>query len=356
MTRPRCTTAPRAPRAPARSGAERGRSARAGRREASALLRAGDGDCACRRLIRSMQNDRNLSVSRVWLVSTLRRRGSPPCRRASVTHLTRLQRAHEVVRRDPEPAVEVEPVRVHALRPDGRIEVELTASGPIRLVDQPVEQAAGVTTAARVGPGREVVHVEVVTPRQVVTEAEPGDRRRALLPRVERADEPVAARSQELVDSAHEVGFLADVRAQLAHRLEGEPGVGRKDLADLAHATARSMAVVAAATTTTSSNGARSASATAAAASPATRASITSARPLASVFVAISAASSAGASSSTIPPARSGSGRPPSSTGPTDFSATVTTPHVATIATTALTGAAPAGRPRWRPRSGCRAA
>src|SRR5918996_2948916 len=75
--------------------------------------------------------------------------------------------AGEVVRRDPQACIEVEPVGVRALRADSRVEVQLVAAEAMRLLEAPVEQGSAVAAAARIREGREVVDVEAVAPGEV---------------------------------------------------------------------------------------------------------------------------------------------------------------------------------------------
>src|SRR3712207_3829023 len=93
----------------------------------------------------------------------------------------------------------------------------------------------------RLGPRGEVLHVEVVAPRQAAAEPEPRHGRRRSRVALEDPREPVAVRTLYLVDATHELGLVIEM-LQLAQRIERERGVGREDLADL-HA-AQSLAFV----------------------------------------------------------------------------------------------------------------
>src|SRR5688500_2910559 len=74
-----------------------------------------------------------------------------PCGRPPPSFERRL----EVMRRDAQAGVEVEPVRVLALGPDPGVEVELRAALPAALLLAPLEQRAAVPSAARLGQRRE---------------------------------------------------------------------------------------------------------------------------------------------------------------------------------------------------------
>ena len=69
---------------------------------------------------------------------------------------------------DDQAGVQVEPVRVGAVEADARIEVQLVAAEPLRLLRQPAEQRCRVAPAPRLRQGREVVDVERVPPGEAV--------------------------------------------------------------------------------------------------------------------------------------------------------------------------------------------
>ena len=128
----------------------------------------------------------------------------PPRPASSQLPLPLSQLALEVVRADPQPVPEVEPMRVLAVLADARVEVELRAAAAPRLVLQPREQAVGEAAAAvRLG-GDEVVDVEVAAPGEELVDAEArdgGGLLGAVLERAERAgSRPARRRSSTLPD------------------------------------------------------------------------------------------------------------------------------------------------------------
>src|SRR6185503_12161810 len=76
-----------------------------------------------------------------------RARRRAPCGRRRRSFERRL----EVVGRDPQSGVEVQPVRVLALGPHARVEVELGAALPPALLLAPLEQRTPVAAPARLG-------------------------------------------------------------------------------------------------------------------------------------------------------------------------------------------------------------
>src|ERR1700680_1458662 len=96
--------------------------------------------------------------------------------------------------------VVVEPVRVEPLGTGPRVQVQLTASEPLPLLQKPVEERSGVPLAPRVGNGGEVVDVEVVTPRQAVGDAKAGHCCRLLSTGQEGTEEPVARGAEHMID------------------------------------------------------------------------------------------------------------------------------------------------------------
>jgi len=119
-----------------------------------------------------------------------------------------LQRAGEVVRVDSQAVCVIEAVGGEALGPRARVEVQLGATEPSRLLHEPLKECPAVTLAPRLGGRAEVVDVEVVAPREAVCDAEPGDRNGLFLARAERADEPVAAGTQDTIDARDELPLV----------------------------------------------------------------------------------------------------------------------------------------------------
>src|SRR5215208_702036 len=143
-----------------------------------------------------------------------------------------LDAAGEVVGGDDQARVEVEAVGVGALEADAGVEVELVAAEAGCLVGEPVEQGTAVAAATGGGVGREVVDVEVVAPGQVVALAEAGHGEGIRVALLERPDEAIALEPLHLVDLPDELLFARGLRPQGQHRLEGQPRVGGKELAD----------------------------------------------------------------------------------------------------------------------------
>jgi hypothetical protein len=145
----------------------------------------------------------------------------------------RLQTLHEVIARYPHPLVEVEAVGVLALGDHRGVQVELAAAEPARLLLAPVEQRRSVAAPPRLRERREVVDVDGVAREQRPQHAEAGHGHDS--PVLEDADDPVALRTLLLVHTADELGLVRVVRAERAHRLEGERRLPRRDLPWLAH-------------------------------------------------------------------------------------------------------------------------
>jgi hypothetical protein len=122
-------------------------------------------------------------------------------------------------------------VGVGAIVADPRVEVELLTAETRRLVMEPVEQPASVTLASRRRHGREVVDIQIVAPSEAVCDPETRDRHRLRAAVLEDADEAVSLRALRVVHGLDEVLLVDKVRAQLAHRREGESRVRGKDLA-----------------------------------------------------------------------------------------------------------------------------
>jgi hypothetical protein len=127
-------------------------------------------------------------------------------------------------------------VRVEAVGPDRRVEVELLAAEPAALVGEPVEQRPGVAVAARGGQSRQVVDVQEAAPREQMADTEPGDRHGVLLALLERTDEPVPLPALHLVDAADELVLVVEVGPQLPQCRECESCLRREKLPDLAQA------------------------------------------------------------------------------------------------------------------------
>ena len=137
------------------------------------------------------------------------------------------------------PLAQVQAVRVTALDLHAGVEVQLVAVVALGLGDQPVEQRSRVAAPARGGQRREVVDVEEPSPGQVVPEPEAGRGDGLGVAVLERADEPVAVGTLNVVDVRDERVAVVPRGAQLADREPRQPRVGRQDLADLAAARAQ---------------------------------------------------------------------------------------------------------------------
>ena len=99
-----------------------------------------------------------------------------------------------MVRADPQPVPEVEPVRVLAVLAEAGVEVELGAPAVARLVLEPGEQAVRQAAAAVAVGGDEVVDVEVLAPGEELVDAEARDRGGFRVAVLEGADQAVARR------------------------------------------------------------------------------------------------------------------------------------------------------------------
>ena len=77
---------------------------------------------------------------------------------------------------------------VLAVGADARVEVQLVAARAARLDAEPAHERAAVAAAAALGPGDEVVDVQVAPPREVLGEPEAGDAGRVVLALVEGGD------------------------------------------------------------------------------------------------------------------------------------------------------------------------
>src|SRR5215213_10542481 len=149
----------------------------------------------------------------------------PPAPRARARSF---ERRREVVARDAEAGVEVEPVGVLALGPHAGVEVELRAALAPALLLAPLEQRAAVALAARLRQRGEVVHVERVVPGEVVDDPEPRDGDAAVA--VESTHDAVALRPLDLVHAPDERGLVGVLRPERAHGLEGLRRVRREGL------------------------------------------------------------------------------------------------------------------------------
>src|ERR1700736_3187559 len=109
-------------------------------------------------------------------------------------------------------------MRIEALGPRARVEMKLAALEPPRLGQQPLEERSTVALAPSVGAGAEVVDVQVATPREAVSHAEPGDGHRLLLLRHERADQPVTGRTKHAIHVLGEPASVLLRGAQSSHR------------------------------------------------------------------------------------------------------------------------------------------
>jgi hypothetical protein len=87
--------------------------------------------------------------------------------------------------------------------------VQLGAAQRATHIEQPVEQGAAMALAARMWSGREVVDVEVVTPRERVANPETGDCDGLFAGGLKGADQPVAGRPK------HGVHVLDEARLGL---------------------------------------------------------------------------------------------------------------------------------------------
>jgi hypothetical protein len=147
-----------------------------------------------------------------------------------------------VVRADPQPLVEVEPVGVGAVRPRTRVQVQLGAARPARLGLEPAHERRAVPAAAAVGAGDEVVDVEVPPPREVLADPEAGGGRGLRLAVLEGGHDAVAARALGVGARRQRAGVTV-VRAQLEQGGGRQRRLALRQLADLAHlSSARSCA------------------------------------------------------------------------------------------------------------------
>ena len=133
---------------------------------------------------------------------------------------------------DAEAAGEVEAVGRLPVGTDSGIQVDLSAALPPGLVEQPLEESAGVAPAPCAGHGGQVVDVEVATPREVVGDAKATDRRSRAVAPVHGRDQPVAGGTLALVDLLDEGIARPQAWPQLQHRLVGPAGLWRQQLAD----------------------------------------------------------------------------------------------------------------------------
>jgi hypothetical protein len=139
------------------------------------------------------------------------------------------------MRVDGEPASVVEAVGGEALGARPRVEVQVAAAQPVSLIDQPVEQGSGVTVAAGVGFGGEVLDVQVVPPGEAVGDAKARHRNGLLAVGEEGAEEPVAARAQYLVDVLGEAPLVLVGGAQRSHGPVRATRFPCRELSDLDH-------------------------------------------------------------------------------------------------------------------------
>jgi pimeloyl-ACP methyl ester carboxylesterase len=121
---------------------------------------------------------------------------------------------------------------IGAVQADARVEVQLIAVEPPSLLQQPVEQGTAVAPATGLRAGRKIVDVQVMPPGEVMSGAKAGHRHRSALPGLERRDQAVALGPLQIVDLPGEGPLVREVRAKAAHRLEGEGGLRRQQLAD----------------------------------------------------------------------------------------------------------------------------
>jgi enoyl-CoA hydratase len=133
-----------------------------------------------------------------------------------------LHRPREVVRGDAHPLVEVQPVRVGAVRTDPGIEVELIAVEALGLVDHPVHQLARVPLASMLESRAQVIAIQRVAPREVMDGAEASDGDCIKISLDENAHQTVTLRPQDLVHVRGEHGLGPDVRPELDHRFVRE--------------------------------------------------------------------------------------------------------------------------------------
>jgi hypothetical protein len=78
--------------------------------------------------------------------------------------------------------------------------VQLASSEPAALLDQPLQQHPGETLTPRLGRGREIIDVQVMTPSKVIANTESSDRAGLLTVWREGAEEPVAGGPQRTID------------------------------------------------------------------------------------------------------------------------------------------------------------
>src|SRR6202162_3701806 len=110
--------------------------------------------------------------------------------------------------------------------------MQLVAVEPLGLLDHPVHELSGKTLLAVLVARAEVIAVQGVTPGKVIHDAEAGDRRGVEVVLDEQTDQPVALRSQDLIDVVGERRLGTDVRTELEHRSVSQMGRWRLDLLD----------------------------------------------------------------------------------------------------------------------------
>ena len=140
--------------------------------------------------------------------------------------------AGEMVRRDDQAAVQVEPMGVSTLDPNAGIEMKLIAAETLRFFAQPFQQRPAMSSAPGLRTSREIVDIEAMAPGKGVDdpEASHGDGLRIAF--LEGADEPVSLRPLNLVDLARKRLLVSKSGPQRPHRGEPKVRVGRKQLSN----------------------------------------------------------------------------------------------------------------------------
>src|SRR6202023_3011947 len=103
-----------------------------------------------------------------------------------------------------------EAVRVSAVWPGSRVEMELVTFESPGLVDHPVHEPARVSLLAVLVSGAEVIAVQRLTPREVMDDPKPRDGGGVKVLFGEKPDQAVALRAQHLVDVVGERQLGAD--------------------------------------------------------------------------------------------------------------------------------------------------
>src|SRR3989440_5193228 len=133
---------------------------------------------------------------------------------------------------DRQPMIQVQAMRVEALRCRAGVEVQLVAAEPAAFLNQPVEQRAGVALTAGVGERREVVDVEVVAPGEAVAGAKAGGGDGLLAIVDERRGDPEPLGALALIDAGDELLLLRVYGTQRGQRRVRQVRLAGRQLAD----------------------------------------------------------------------------------------------------------------------------